>query len=139
MLAVIKISSQFRWSRHWAVTLSRWPCLLYPYISIGRGHKRTHDIVWKRVGDKSHWSGWVRWDHTSTGTEAAASGTFTCWIRMNEWMNNFIYRGWHITDIPSYLSGSSIIQPLAAREEIGTVVSFFFFSSSFFKYQLVYV
>ena len=25
-----KLVSQFRWSRHWAVTLSRWSCLLHP-------------------------------------------------------------------------------------------------------------
>ena len=35
-------------------------------------------------------------------------------------------------EVQSYLSGSSVIQPLAAREEIGTVVFFFsFFSFSF--------
>ena len=34
--------SQFRWSRHWAVTLSLHPC-----ISVGRGRKRTRDIVRK--------------------------------------------------------------------------------------------
>ena len=46
MLAVIKdlvlVSVQ---------TLSRWPCLLHTSLSIGRGRKRTHTAVRKRVGD----------------------------------------------------------------------------------------
>ena len=29
--------SQFRWSRHWALTLRRWPCLLHPCTSVERG------------------------------------------------------------------------------------------------------
>ena len=45
MLAVMKTMSQFRWSRHWAVTLSRWPCLLHTSLSVGRGRKRTHTAL----------------------------------------------------------------------------------------------
>ena len=43
-------SAQFRWSRHWAVTLSHWPCLLHPYTSVGRWRKRMRDIVRKEWG-----------------------------------------------------------------------------------------
>ena len=28
----LKILFRFRLSRHWAVTLSRWPCLLHPFL-----------------------------------------------------------------------------------------------------------
>jgi len=70
----LKPLSQFRWSRHWAVTLRRWPCLLHPYTSVGRRRKRSRDIVrkiLKRVGKFAlvswsiwlmchHWSGWAR-------------------------------------------------------------------------------
>ena len=45
----LKPLSQFRRSRHWAVTLRRWPCLLHPYTSVGRGRETT---LW-------HCSKWV--------------------------------------------------------------------------------
>ena len=65
MLAV-KPLSQFRWSRHWAVTLSRWPCLLHPCTQLegdvkepvtlfekSRGRPRCHglsDLCRRRSG-----------------------------------------------------------------------------------------
>ena len=45
------LTSQFRWSHHWAVTLSRWPCLLYSSASVGRGRKKNPWHCSKRVGD----------------------------------------------------------------------------------------
>ena len=44
--------SQLRWSRHWAVTLSHWSCLLHPPFSSQnrRGQKRTHTTVQKSRG-----------------------------------------------------------------------------------------
>ena len=47
MLAV-KLLSQFRWLRHWSLTLSHWPYLLHPCTSVGRGRKRTCDIIRKK-------------------------------------------------------------------------------------------
>ena len=45
MLAVL---SQFRWLRHWAVMLSRWPCLLPVLVlQLEADVKRTRDIVQK--------------------------------------------------------------------------------------------
>ena len=48
----LKILFRFTLSRHWAVKLSRWPCLLHPFLSIGTEHKRTFiNCCSKRVGD----------------------------------------------------------------------------------------
>ena len=60
MLAV-KPLSQSRWSRHWAIMLSRWPYLLHPCTSVGRGRKRIHDIVRKEKGTYApmSWSIWL--------------------------------------------------------------------------------
>ena len=49
MLAV-KLLSQYRWSRHWAIKLSRWSCLLHPCTPAGWGRKKTLDIVRKEKG-----------------------------------------------------------------------------------------
>ena len=45
------LTSQFRWSHHWAVTLSLWPCLLYSSTLVGRGRKKNPWHCSKRVGD----------------------------------------------------------------------------------------
>ena len=66
------------------MTLRRWPCLLHPYTSVGRGSKRSRDIVrkTKRVGKFAlvswsiwlmchHWSGWARWDERWTNISSS--------------------------------------------------------------------
>ena len=50
MMLAVKLLSQYRWSRHWAITLSRWSCLLHPCTPVGWGRKRTRDIVRKEKG-----------------------------------------------------------------------------------------
>ena len=48
----LKILFRFRLSRHRAVTLSVWPCLLHLFLSIGTGLKRTFiNCCSKTVGD----------------------------------------------------------------------------------------
>ena len=90
-----------------AVTRRRWPCLLHPYITVGRGRWGTLDIVRKKKGWRpqfhglsglrAHWPGWVRWDQTWTG--AATECALTCWRPISPL--------WFLR----------IIQPLAASEE----------------------
>ena len=83
--------------------------------SIGRGRKRTHDIVRKRVGD----------------VDPGVMVYLICAVIGLGGRGEIIHGLKRLpkaplhTDVRSYLSGSSVIQPLAAREEIGTVVFFF--------------
>ena len=86
MLAVNPLS-KFRWSHNWAVMLSRWPCLLHPCTSVGRGRKRTRDIVRKELGtwapmSRSIWlvpsSVWVGEVWSKHGLKWLQECAFTC-------------------------------------------------------------
>lgn len=59
MLALIKTLSQFRWSCHWAVTLSLWPCLLHPNKSIERGFQESLSCFKSVHVDPLSWSIWL--------------------------------------------------------------------------------
>ena len=87
MLAVKRLS-QFRWSRHWAVTLSRSPCLHHPRTSVIRGRKRTRDIARKELGTWApmSWSIWLVPSSVWVGEVWSKHGlkwllecAFTCW------------------------------------------------------------
>ena len=104
MLAV-KPLSQFRWSRHWAVTLSRWPCLLHPCTSVGGGRKEPMTLFEKSRGRRPrchglsdlcrHRSGWARCDQNMDWSGSKSAPLHA--------------------DVRSHLSGSSTIQPFGCK------------------------
>ena len=105
MLA-LKLLSQFRWSRHWAVSLSRWPCLLHPCSAVGRGRLpvtlfekiRRRRPRWYGLSDLCHRrSGWGRCDQNMDWNGCKSAPLHA--------------------DVQSQLSGSSAIQPLAASQK----------------------
>ena len=106
-MLTVKPLSQFRWSRHWAVTLSRWPCLLHPCTSVGGDVKEPVTLFEKSRGRRPrchglsdlcrHRSGWARCDQNMDWSGCKSAPLHA--------------------DVRSHLSGSSTIQPLAASEE----------------------
>ena len=94
--------------------LSRWPCLPHPYTSVGRGRKRTNDIVRKRVGE------------VNPGVMVYLTCAVICLGRRGEIIHGLKRQpaAPSHADVRFHLPGFSVIQPLAAREEIGTA-SFF--------------
>ena len=101
MLAV-KPLSHFGWSRHWEVTLSRWPC-----TSVGRARKEPVTLFEKSRGRRPrchglsdlcrHRSRWARCDQNMDWSDCKSAPLHA--------------------DIRSHLYGSSATQPLAASEE----------------------
>ena len=81
MLAVKPIS-QFRWSCHWAVTLSRWPFLFHPFLKLpvtlfekSRGRRpQCLQCIW--LVPSSVWMGEVWSKHGLKWLQVCA---FTCW------------------------------------------------------------
>ena len=71
----IKILPLFRCSHHWAVTLSRWPCLLHPSFIVRSNRRRPSPTVWKSrpVGWPTFIS-WVGYSKFINGLLMAASG-----------------------------------------------------------------
>ena len=102
MLAV-KLLSQFRW---WAVTLSRWPCLLPVLVLQLEAEVKEPVTLFKKIRGRRprclsdlcrHWSGWARCDQNMDWSGCKSAPLHA--------------------DVRSHLSGSSAIQPLAASEE----------------------
>ena len=65
MLAVL---SQFRWLRHWAVMLSRWPCLLPVLVLQLEADVKEPATLFEKIRGRRprclsdlcrHWSAWV--------------------------------------------------------------------------------
>ena len=86
--------SQFRRSRHCAVTISRWPCLLHPSV-IGqseggvkeptllfeksRGNFPSGVDYLSRITHHSYHGLWVGYSKLMDGLTAAATGALVCW------------------------------------------------------------
>ena len=104
------LTSQLRWSHHWAVTLSRWPCLLYSSTSVGRGLKKKPWHCSKRVGD-------VGPDVMVYLTCAVIGLGGRGVIKNTDWSWSGCKSAPLHADVRSHLSGSSAIQPLASSEE----------------------
>ena len=117
MLAV-KLLSQFRW---WAVTLSRWPCLLPVLVLQLEVDVKEPATLFKKIRGRRprclsdlcrHWSGWARCDQNMNWSGCKSAPLYA--------------------DVRSRLSGSSAIQPLAASEESWHRI-FFFNPNHYFK------
>ena len=117
MLAV-KLLSQFRW---WAVTLSRWPCLLPVLVLQLEADVKEPATLFKKIRGRRprclsdlcrHWSGWARCDQNMDWSGCKSAPLYA--------------------DVRSRPSGSSTIQPLAASEESWHRI-FFFNPNHYFK------
>ena len=86
--------SQFRWSRNCAVTLSRWPCLLHPFvIGQSKGGVKEPTLLFEkssgsfhggvvylsRITHHSYHGLWVGYSKLIDGLIAAATGALVCW------------------------------------------------------------
>ena len=118
MLAV-KLLSQFRW---WAVTLSRWPCLLPVLVLQLEADVKEPVTLFKKIRGRRprclsdlcrHWSGWARCDQNMDWSGCKSAPLYA--------------------DVGSRLSGSSAIQPLAASAWGKLAPHFFFNPNHYFK------
>ena len=106
MLAVKPIS-QFRWSRHWVVTLSCWPFLFHPFLKLEGDVKEPVTLFEKSRGHRPQCHGLSDLCRRQSG-----------WVRCDQNMDWSGCKGAPLhADDQSHLSGSSAIQPLAASGE----------------------
>ena len=106
-MVAVKPLSQFRWSRHWAVTLSRWPFLLHPCTQLEGDVKEPVTLFEKSRERRPRC-------HGLSDLCRRRSGWAKCDQNMD--LNGCKSAPLH-TDVRSHFSGSSAIQPLATSEK----------------------